>query len=785
MKSLLVVFIIYLGLFAQRQTYVIKAITVEGNKRTETSTIRVNSGLYVGKEIGPNDIPIAIKSLWTLGQWEDIKIFIANINPQREVDLIIKVKEYPRLSSYEFKGNDELDKDDFDKVITFYRGMVTTPYRVFRAKRAIKKLYNSEGFLLTTISTDTIGLPNNRIKVVFNINEGPEVQVERIRIFGNKLLEADDIADAMEETSENGFLGIGGSFDEKKYKEDLALISKYIQNQGYRDGGVIRDSIYYSENNEEMYIDIHVEEGNRYYFGEISFQGNKVFRDYELTESVNLTKGEPYSEELFVNARQAMSSLYYNKGYLFNQISPRETIVSEDTVNINFVINENKVVRLNEIHITGNTKTQDKVIRRELFVFPGQKFSQEKIQRSMRDLQVLNYFENIVPTPKQIGSDEKIDIEFEVKEKSTDQANASIGYSELDGLIGSVGLTFNNFSLEKPFKEGGGQQVSLNAQFGGVQTVYSAGVTEPWLYGSPTLIGLNVYYSKTRKDGSRNRFRSALIPYNEDRQSVQLTLGKRLRWPDNFFRGSTSIQWERSKLTDLDDSFADTFLAELEGRSFITYALSTTINRDSRNSAEFPTDGSLYSVSANYTFGDQNFMKFIASNETYTPVWGKLIFHTKMKFGLIHRYGNTLTLLPNDLFHMGGSGLSFGSEPLRGYEDRSVGATGIFRSNSSGENSTSLGGDAMFKFVTEMRIQLVPNPTIFGLLFLEGGNVWEKPSDLDVFNLKRSIGFGVRLFMPLVGIIGFDYGYGFDRFDNIFSKNSTPKWEFHFQFGKF
>jgi outer membrane protein insertion porin family len=783
LKSLLVVFSIYLALFAQRQTYTIKAITVEGNQRTETSTIRVNSGLYIGKEIGPNDIPIAIKSLWALGQWEDIKIYIANINAQREVDLIIKVKEYPRLSEYEFKGNDELDKDDFDKVITFYRGMVATPYKIFKAKKAIKKLYNSEGYLLTTVKTDTVQLPDNRLKVIFEIKEGPEVQVEKITIFGNKELDAEDIADAMEETSENGFLGFGGTFDEKKYKEDLSLISKYIQNQGYRDGGVIRDSIYYSNNNEEMYINIYVEEGNRYYFGDITFQGNKVFRDYELTESINLIKAEPYSEELFVNARQTMSSLYYNKGYLFNQISPRETIINEDTVNINFVINENKVVRLNEIHITGNTKTQDKVIRRELFVFPGQKFSQEKIQRSMRDLQVLNYFENIVPTPKQIGSDEKIDIEFEVKEKSTDQANASIGYSELDGLIGSVGLTFNNFSLEKPFQEGGGQQVSLNAQFGGVQTVYSAGVTEPWLYGSPTLIGLNIYYSKTRKDG-RRAFTS-VVPYNEDRQSVQLTLGKRLRWPDNFFRGSMSLQWERSKLTDLDDQFSRTYLAQLEGRAFITYALSATTNRDSRNSAEFPTNGSLYSLSSNYTFGDQNFLKFIASNETYTPVWGKLIFHTKMKFGLIHRYGDTVTLLPNDLFHMGGAGLSFGSEPLRGYEDRSVGSSEILLNNGAGNRSTSLGGDAMFKFVTEMRIQLVPNPTIFGLLFLEGGNVWAKPGDIDIYNLKRSIGFGIRLFMPLVGIIGFDYGYGFDRFDNIFSDKSSPKWEFHFQFGKF
>lgn len=782
MKRIFVVFLIYLAVFAQRQSYTIKAIVVEGNSRTEASTIRVNSGLYVGKDIGPNDIPVAIKSLWALGQWQDIKIYISNINDQREVDLLIKVVEYPRLSDYEFKGNEELDQSDFDKEITFYRGMVLTPYKVFKAERALKKLYNSEGYLLTVIESDTVQLPDNRVKVIFTIDEGPEVQVEKITIIGNRNLDKDDITDAMEETDENGFLGIGGTFEEKKYKEDLSLITKFIQNQGYRDGGVIRDSIYYSDNKEEMYINIYVEEGKRYYFGDITFQGNKVFNDYEFDESINLEKGRPYSEELFVQARQTMSSLYYNKGYLFNQISPRETISGEDTVNINFLINENKVVRLNEIHIVGNTKTQEKVIRRELKVFPGQKFSQEKIQRSMRDLQVLNYFENIVPTPKQIGSDEKIDLEFNVKEKSTDQANASIGYSELDGLIGSVGLTFNNFSLERPFKEGGGQQLAINAQFGGVQTVYSLGVTEPWFRGTPTLVGLNIYYSKTRKDGAR-RFTS-FVPYNEDRQSIQLTLGKRLSWPDNFFRGSVSLQWERSKLTDLESAFSSSYLADLEGKNFITYSLSSAINRDSRNSAEFPTAGSLYSLSGNYTFGDQNYLKFIGSNETYTPIWGKLIFHTKMKIGLLHRYGNTITLLPNDLFHMGGSGLSYASEPLRGYEDRSVGAPDVFEANSSG-GRFSLGGDAMFKFVTEMRVQLVPNPTIFGLFFLEGGNVWKDPGDIDIYNLKRSVGFGVRLFMPLVGIIGFDYGYGFDRFDNIFSKHSTPKWEFHFQFGKF
>ncbi|MCB0280304.1 MAG: outer membrane protein assembly factor BamA, partial [Calditrichaeota bacterium] len=754
MKFFLIILLCSISL-SQTKKLTVRSIVVEGNLRTEASTIRVNSGLYIGKEITANDIQQAIKSLWNLNQWKQIQVFIKDIVDEKDVDLIIRVQEYPRLNSYVFKGADELDEDDLEKEINFYTGKVITPYSIYLARDMLLRAYTKEGYLLTQITTDTTMLSDNKVNIVFTIDEGPEVEVERIRIFGAEKLDPDDIVDAMDNTSENGFLGFGGTFEKKKYQEDLGLISKFIQNQGYRDGGVVTDSIYYSDDREDMFIDITVREGQRFYFGDVSFQGNTLFTNDEFMESFDLKKGEPYSEDKFNNARQVMREMYYNKGYLFAQASPRESISGVDTINYNFIIDEQNVVRINEIRITGNTKTQEKVIRRELYVFPGQKYSQDLLKRSFENLSVLNYFSNISPVPTPINSyeREKIDIVFDVAEKSTDQANASIGYSELDGLIGSIGLTFNNFSLENPFREGGGQQLSLNAQFGGVQTVYSLGLTEPWLYGTPTSLGVNFYYAKTRKDGGgRSTFQ--IVPYNEDRQSLSVTVGRRLKWPDNYFRASIGVQYERSLLSDVDPAFLNSTLARLQGIQFNTVSIPTVIQRDSRNSREFPTNGSLFSLSANYTFGEQNYIKNIFNVETYSNLVGTVVFMTNLKIGMLHRLENIETLLPNDLFHMGGSGLTYGSEPLRGYEDRSVGEPDVIQQSQG--RFYSNGGDGLFKFTGELRFQLVPNPTVFGLVFAEAGNVWRSPGNIDPFNLKRSVGVGLRLFMPLVGIIGFD-----------------------------
>jgi outer membrane protein insertion porin family len=774
-------------LFSQASRFIIRSIVVVGNERTEASTIRLNSGLFIGKEITSNDIQLAIKNLWELRQWKKVDIDAGNLEGN-EVDIYIRVVEYPRLKTITVEGSEEYDEDDIKNLLRFYPGMVITPFKLFKAKNKLFKEYEKEGYLLATVDIDTTNAKDNRVNLKITVDEGPEVQVERIRVIGAKELDPDDIIDAMEETDENGFLGFGGDFEREKYETDKELLVKFMQDEGFRNASLIRDSIYYSKDREEMFIDLHVYEGKRYFFGNISILGNEKITQDEIFENINLVKGQPYSETKFIEAKQQLTQLYYNIGHLFSQISPQESLTEPDTINIVFNIDERNVVRVNEVIITGNTKTNDKVVRREIKLLPGQKFSSEKIQRSMSDLMLLNYFENVVPDVKtKLNNAETVDILFDVKEKSTDQANASIGYSELDGLIGSVGLTFNNFSLSRPFQQGDGQQLALNAQFGGVQTVYSVSVTEPWFLNTPTLIGMSVYYSQTRRDNARF---FSYVPYDEDSKSISLTVGRRLKWPDNFFKAAVTFRYSDSEVSNVDDFLKEqsVYYRLIDGRKLVATTVSTSVTRDSRNSAEFPTQGSLYNVVNEFNFGDRHFYQGLANVQNFIPLGRSgLIFHTNVKTGANYRLSDDTFLSVNDLFYMGGSGLAYNTESLRGYGDRSVGAANVVypSTRNSEVGFSSEGGDAMFKFTSEIRFQILPNPTIFGLAFFEAGNVWKHPGDIDISNLRRSAGVGVRLFMPLVGIIGLDVGYGFDRYDQFSRPVRTPTWEFHFQFGKF
>ena len=773
--------------FSQGSRFTIRSIVVIGNERTEAATIRLNTGLFIGKEISSNDIQVALKNLWDLRQWKKIDIDAGNLE-NGEVDLYIKVVEYPRLKKITYKGNEEFDEEELTSKLNLFPGMVITPFKLFKAKNKLFGVYESEGYLLAEIKIDTLKAENNRVDLLITIDEGPEVQVERIRVRGAKKLDKDDILDAMEDTDENGFLGIGGDFEKKKYENDKDLIVKFMQDEGFRNASIIKDSIYYSKDREDMFIDIYIYEGERFFFGNVSILGNEKIDQEEIFDNINIRKGTPYSETKFIEARQKITQLYYNIGHLFSQISPQESLTEPDTINIVFNINERNVVRVNEVIITGNTKTNDKVVRREIKLLPGQKFNSDKIQRSMSDLMLLNYFENIVPDVKtKLNNSETVDILFDVKEKSTDQANASIGYSELDGLIGSVGLTFNNFSLSRPFQQGDGQQLALNAQFGGVQTVYSVGVTEPWFMNTPTLIGMNFYYSQTRRANARL---FSYVPYDEDSRSVALTVGRRLKWPDNFFKASVTLRYSNSKIFNVDDILKEQSLyySLIDGRELTATTIATSITRDSRNSAEFPTNGSLYNVIGELNVGDRHFFQSIANVQNFLPVGRTgLIFHTNVKVGSNYRLSDDTFLSVNDLFYMGGSGLAYNTESLRGYGDRSVGASNVIYPSSRNPEVgySSEGGDAMFKFTSEIRFQILPNPTIFGLAFFEAGNVWKNPGDIDIASLKRSAGVGIRLFMPLVGIIGLDMGYGFDRYNQFFKPVKTPTWEFHFQFGKF
>jgi outer membrane protein insertion porin family len=748
----------------------ISSIVVEGNEKSEASTIRLNSGLMVGEEISGEDIQQAIKNLNALKLFSDVKILGAN-QTMEGIDLIIRVQEYPRLRKVEITGNDELGVDEIEEEISVYRGMVVSSYTLFKIRKSLKKLYETEGYLLAKIEVDTVLVEPGTVNVQINIQEGEQVQIERITFHGNVAFDEDDLKDEMEDTNEDAWWR-SADFDKKKFEADLERVILFCKENGYRDAEVLRDSVYYSEDEKSIFIDIWIFEGPKYYFGDIKFTGQSIFAEAELAEALDIQTGDVYDQVKYNEGiTERLQKMYYNQGYLFAQIQPREIPVSDDTLNIDFNISEGHVVSVKEINIIGNTKTHEKVIRREFRLKPGDVFNSAKLERSIRDISILNYFSNVVPNVLLIEEDKKhVNLELTVEEKSTDMANMSAGYSQRDGLIGSLGLAFNNFSLGHPFSGGDGQRLSFDWQFGKVYRSISVSFTEPWLFNTPTLVGFSVF--NTRSGGG-------YYPWDSQNVGGSVHIGRRFQWPDNFFRGDWIFRYTNNTISNIRDP--ELLLSYLRyGGYDDVQQISVTqiISRDSRNQPEFPTAGSVTSLSLQLSGGplggDAHYVKGIFTLQWFIPLPLGFVLYSNNMYGVLENIRKNSVILFGEYFYLGGSGLGF-AESLRGYDDGTVGPL-----TASGN---PVGGKSLVKNSLELRFPIAPNPTIFGLFFMEGGNSWETISETDPFDLRRSVGVGIRLFMPMIGIIGIDFGYGFDHY-NEFGKREG-QWKVHFQFGKF
>jgi outer membrane protein insertion porin family len=755
-------------LSAQTQRFKIHSIQVEGNVEADTSLILINCGLVESGYIQGDDIQKAIKNLWSLQLFADIQIY-AETRAGNELDLKIKVKEYPRLEGWIVEGNKKLKKKDIDREIGFYRGMVFTSFHRYRARRALLKKYEDEGFLLAEVSIDTTHKTKNRVIATFKINEGKKVQVKRVRVLGGEYLSSDELKKAFKEVKEKRWWR-GADFRRKEYEIDRQNLINYCRKNGFRDAEIVRDSIYYSEDKTQLFIDVYVNEGRRYYFGDVTFEGNTVFNDYELEDALLFNKGDVYNQEAFEKSiRENIQNLYYNQGYLFANIQPREIPAGADSVDIEIRINEGEVVRIKEIKVVGNTKTNEKVIRRELKIYPGDKFNRVKLERSVRDIWILNYFGNVIPDVKLIPNDDKfINLEIRVEEKSTETANMSAGYSQRDGMIGSLGLSLNNFSLKHPLSGGDGQRLSFDWTFGKYYRSIAISFTEPWMFGTPTLVGFSVF--NTRSGGG-------FYGRDIEERGITTQFGRRFRWPDNYFRGDWIFRIAETKVSNITDPELLLFYTQTN-RPTTQVSITQILQRDSRNRPEFPTGGTVFTLLSKLAGGplrgDEDFLKNVLTVDWYVPVHWGFVFFVQTKFGVIHQLKDNSLINWRELFYMGGSGLGF-SEGLRGYDDGTVGPVTT--------EGSPIGGNSMAKFSTELRFPIAPNPTIYGLFFMEAGNVWNDFVEANLQELRRSVGMGIRLFMPMIGIIGVDFGYGFDHYDRFGRRRG--QWKIHFQYGRF
>ena len=805
MKYRLIILYLFSFLYPQTQDDVIKLVKVSvvGNVATSENTILFTAGLREGQTITPADFPRAIKRLWQLGLFQDVQIKYDEESDEG-LSLSINVKENYILGQIIFNGNKKIKDRKFDDEITLSKGQRIKPNTIRETKELIQNLYIEKGYL-NTIITSQLSMPEGEAilfggkgkelvrDVVFTIQENKKTKINKIIFEGNEAFSDFRLRWQMKETKQQSWYFFWrSSFDKKKFEDDMALISTFYRNKGYRDFHFISDSTQYSMDGKKMNIVFTVNEGPQYKYRNFSWEGMTLFQQEILERSLALDIGGIYSDEDFNMAVfSRVQGLYLDRGYIYSRIEPKITPVEKDSLDIHFVITENHKVYINQISIVGNTRTRENVIRRQLRVFPGDVYNQELIARSYREVMMLNYFANAAPNILPLSED-KINIEFTVEEKPAGQASANMGYSQYYGLTGGGGLSLPNF-------QGKGQSFSFSYNEGinsGSQSTYmyqgynvnrpksrraSISFTDPMVNDTKNLLGASLGFDM-RGGGSAMYY----SPLETTSAYGSIVWGRIFKWPDDFFRGTWRFMVRRRSYSgsqsDLE-SYAGG-KTKTDGISFVQ-----TIRRDSRDHPEFPTIGSHFSLNSTLSGwilgGQENFHKHTLNLEWFTPTFWKFVLMNSMKIGVIKDLPSkdgTLSYIPfYDRFVMGGNGIPYGN-PLRGYDDNRVGPVTL--------SGNPIGGNAMIKFGTEFRVPFAENPVVYGIVFAEMGNVWSSVDLMErlslprsgPLDLKRSLGAGIRFFMPMIGMLGFDIGYGFDRV-NAYGE-LEPGWKTTLTFGQ-
>lgn len=808
--------------FAQtsKTSYKILGITVEGNKTADAATIIANSGLKIGDEIQiPGDQTVnAIKQLWSLNLFSDVQLLIDK-HVGDGIFLLIKVKEYPRFEKLVIQGNDELSESDIEKKVNFQRGQILKPQDVQAAKESILKQYEKDGYLNAQVdmqyfvyyTADTtadeihvvwrnekdlsdeytvkydindqtylnlIDKIKNRILLMMKIDENSKVIVRKIEFTGNKAFNGSDLRGAMDNTEESHWWKFWSSatFDPKKFDEDKKSIVKFYQKGGYRDAQVLSDSLIYSDDKKDLTILIRVYEGPKYYLRNITWEGNTVFTDQQLSDRLGFKKGDVYNYEKFQENLRGnkdqndVSSLYLNNGYLTFNVNPVEQKVDDDSMDVDIKVNEKNQFRIGRVDIAGNDKTKDKVIRRELYTIPGDYFNKGLLLRSIQQLANLKYFnteklygQNGISTS--FKNDSTVNVGFNVEEKSSDYLNASVGYSGSFGFSGSIGVTLSNFALDHPFTLGGGQILSFNWQFGvgNYYRTFTLGFTEPWLMDTPTLVGFEVFDTRQQ------------YIYDMQQTGATARVGRRLKWPDDYFNIQGMLRYQYNNVLNGLNYYAVGVTHQ--------FTLGATISRKDIDNPIFPSQGSNMILDAQLSGGpilpgDVDYYKVNFKAEWYNRLFNssKVTLYTAANLGYLQELNQAsiTKIQPFERYYMGGNGLIIATEPLRGYDDRTVGP----RDNAG----NVIGGNVMLHYTAELRFAVTMEPMpLYVLAFAEAGNVFLNIQKTDPFELRRSAGVGARILINPIGLIGFDLGWGFDR---MAVDGKPPGWLFHFQFGK-
>lgn len=869
--------------YSNPQVYEIAEIKVDGAEFLDNNALISISGLKIGDKIKiPGDqISGAIKKLWKQGLIGDVKIFASKVE-NGKVYLTISLLERPRLSKFNFNGISKSQESELREKINLIKGRVMTDAIIKNGELTIKKYFAEKGYLNTEVKIayvkDTV--LNNNVVLDFEIDKKRKVKVHDINFYGDNTFSASKLKKKLKNTGERvrfhlpsalisktiqfvkkkelkkpltdsstfitkkglkNFLGDNvklnvfksSKFVQAKYDEDKASLIGFYNSKGYRDAEIISDTLYRFDD-KSVDVDFKVDPGIKYYFRDIKWTGNYVYEDDLLARVLAIEKGDVYNLELLDKKLQFnpngedVSSLYMDYGYLFSNIEPVEVKIEGDSIDIEMRIIEGAKAKINKVYVTGNDRTNDHVIMREIRTLPGQYFSRRELIRTQRELSQLGYFdpEQVSPTPLPNPADETVDIEWSVVERPSDQIELSGGWGGAFGFVGTLGLVFNNFSIRnipnfdkwRPLPVGDGQKLSLRFQANGKQfQSYSASFSEPWLGGKkPNSFGLSFNYSVQRsfggglggsgfnnfggQGGFNNQF---FQPDFTDLQGsmkvfgVTLSLGRRVRWPDDYFTVSNSIAYVNYDLFRFGGS-----LGFENGSGFANnFTFNTTIARNSIDNPMFPRGGSSVSLNIaltppyslfnnlNYNTASNNekykwveYHKWMFDAKYYLKLLGNLVLETRGHIGAIGEYTSKAGTGPFERYQLGGDGLTgtnflLGNEVvgLRGYPNNSI---------TPFDSDNNINGGTIFnKYVMELRypVSLNPSATIYVLAFAEAGNNWNRFADFNPNLLKKSMGFGARIFMPAFGLLGLDWGYGYD--DDP-STGQTSGAQFHFSIGQ-
>ena len=783
------------------KTYEIGGITFEGAEKFDTRVVQLVAGLQVGDRIKiPGDkVSSAIENLWKQGMFDDVQIRVTRIQGNIAF-LKIVLKERPRLERFRFTGVKKGEDKKLREEIKLVTGDVVTENLLRTSVNKIKGYYIGKGFTRVEVTpTSEADDSTGRLTVTFNVKRGKKVKIDSLIFDGNR--EASDLtlATKMQKTRDVHFpwklrfwkkvFWKKSRYIESDFREDLEHIVAYYNEQGYRDARIVSDTVYNTPSSkadqERLKVRVQVHEGQKFYFRNITFSGNTVYSDDVLRRSLRISKGDPYNKQLLEQNLQYnpsgtdISSLYMDNGYLFFRATPVEVAVQGDSIDIEIRINEGKQARIRNVWIEGNTITNDKIIMRELYTRPGDLFSRDALLRSRRELLTLRFFEeeSVIPEPRPNEADGTVDIVYKVKEGNTSTINLQGGYGA-GMFIGQVGLTLNNFSARNlfnkdawaPLPAGDGQKLSINATTNG-SSYYSlsASFTEPWLGGkrAQSLSG-QVYHTFMSNGLYYNR--SSAQYYSLQITGAGVTFSKRLKWPDDYFYMSHGLSYKHYVLDNynsLNNLFTDGTAND------ISYSFS--LSRNSYDSPIFTRSGSEltlttfltppYSLLSGKDYSNATpeekykwieYYKVNLRGSWFLNLAGDLVLSTRFRFGWMGHYNDDIGQAPFGRYFLGGDGLSSwvidGREviPLRGYENNSL--------------NPSSGGSVFDRFTFELRYPIVESgqATIWLQAFLEGGNCWGSLSEFEPFKMYNSAGLGVRFYLPMLGLIGVDWGYGFD-----------------------